>query len=110
MIGHGPKILLEDLQVDYHARRRKILFVEVLEIAAHHSRLDFVVAVGGAAEGPRGGCENAAGSGGAEKASTRCHSAIVPCGTCFSLFVKSTNKLKHVPHLASAHEAQPHVE
>src|SRR5260370_42490428 len=78
MVGHSAKILLEDLQVDYHARRRKILFMEVLEIAADNFRFDFVVAVGRAAEGPRGGCEDAAGSGGAEKASTRCHSEILP--------------------------------
>ena len=78
MIGHGAKILLEDLQVDYHAGCRKILFMEVLEIAADNFRFDFVVAVGRAAERPRGGCEDAACSSGAEKASTRCHGGILP--------------------------------
>src|SRR5580704_14278912 len=78
VIGHGPKILLEDLQVDHHARRRKILFVQVLEIAADNFRFDFIVAVSRAAERPRGGCEDTACSSGAEKASTRCHSEMLP--------------------------------
>ena len=48
VVGHGPQVFLEDLQVDDHAGRGEIFFIEMLKIAAGHARLDFIGAVCGA--------------------------------------------------------------
>ncbi len=77
VIGHGPKVFLEDLLIDNHARRREIFFMKILEITARQPRLDFVVAVRVASGKRRGGCRDTASGGGAKKTSTRSHMKIL---------------------------------
>jgi len=73
VIGHGPKILFEDLQIDDHARCREVFFVQVFEIAARDARFNFVVAIRAAGGKRRGGCRDAASGGSTQKTSAGSH-------------------------------------
>src|ERR671931_1085014 len=77
VIGHGAEVLLKNFQVDDHAGRRQIFFMEVLEIAPDDPSLDLVVAARRTGGKRRRTGRDTAGGDGTEKTSARSHNEIL---------------------------------